>query len=240
MKNTQHIFEREGAKFLLPEEALKRKLNSVKAFVFDWDGVFNNGQKEANGSSVFNEVDSMGTNLLRFSYFLAHGHLPYTVVISGEKNKASFFFCKREHFTSNYFKIAHKITAIEHFCSAYNLKPENIAYVFDDVLDLSIAQICGIRCFIPRKANPLFNQYVTEQQLADYMTAHEGGNFAVREITEMLMGIYGNYTTAITERMNYSAVYSQYIQQRNAGLTSFFTRNEQGQLQAFEYQEETR
>ena len=79
---------------------------NIKAFIFDWDGVFNNGQKNANSSSNFNETDSMGTNLLRYSYFLTNGVLPITAVISGEKNEAAFYFCERECFKFSFFKIS--------------------------------------------------------------------------------------------------------------------------------------
>src|SRR5690606_10938202 len=77
-------------------ELLREKLSGVKAFVFDWDGVFNDGMKDEKGSSRFSEVDSMGTNLLRFNHFLRSGELPITAIISGEKNQAAFTLAERE------------------------------------------------------------------------------------------------------------------------------------------------
>ncbi len=223
-KNIQSIYEGIGGKFLSPERLILQKLDHIKAFVFDWDGVFNNGQKDGGGSSNFNEIDSMGTNLLRFSYFIHHNALPVTAVISGEKNDTAFFFCKREHFQASYYKIAHKTDAIEHLCKEHGLSPKHIAYVFDDVLDLDVAKICGLRLFIKRMATPLFNSYVAENTLADYITAHESGNFAVREICELLIGFYNNYNKTISERVNYSPLYKTYIEQRNQLPTAYFTR----------------
>ena len=55
----------EGASGISPD-----RLDKIKAFVFDWDGVFNNGAKDSEGASPFNEVDAMGTNLLRFNHHL--------------------------------------------------------------------------------------------------------------------------------------------------------------------------
>ncbi len=225
VKNIQSIFEKSGGKFLLSDRKILQKLDHIKAFIFDWDGVFNNAQKDAGGSSNFNEADSMGTNLLRFGYFLQHGRLPLTAIISGEKNETAFYFCTREHFTSSYYKIANKIDAIHHFCQQHNISPKEIAYVFDDVLDLCVAEVCGIRILIKRNANPLFTNYVIENNLADYITAHESGNFAVREVCELLMGLYNNYDKIISERTRYSAVYKEYIEKRNCIETTFFTRN---------------
>jgi 3-deoxy-D-manno-octulosonate 8-phosphate phosphatase (KDO 8-P phosphatase) len=224
MKSVHHIFEENGGIFPTNAYEFADKLKHIKAYVFDWDGVFNNSQKEANNSSNFNEADSMGTNLLRFGYFLEHGKLPITAIISGEKNQSAFYLSNREHFTANYFKVADKISALQHLCKEYTLKPEEIVYTFDDVLDLSIAKVCGIRILIHRKANPLFQNYVLENRLADYITSQESGNFALRETCELLMGLSGKYDEIIRERVNYSPLYKEYVAKKNDVETAFFTK----------------
>ena len=224
LKNIQSLFEKNGGKFIISEIKILQNLDHIKAFIFDWDGVFNNAQKNAGGSSNFNEVDSMGTNLLRFSYYMQKKSLPLTAIISGEKNETAFYFCSREHFTSSYYKIANKVEAIHHFCNQNKITPKEIVYVFDDVLDLSVAEICGIRILVKREANPLFTKYVTENNLADYITGHESGNYAVREVCEMLMGLNNNYDKIISERIKYSELYLEYIENRNAVETTFYTK----------------
>ena len=190
-------FENNGAKLLLSPTGFNIKLQSIKAFVFDWDGVFTDGSKDFELQSRFNEADSMGTNLLRFCFFLKHDKLPITAIISGENNKAAFTFVNRECFHANYFKVSNKIEAANHLCKTFNISLDQIAYVFDDVLDLSIAQCCGLRIFIPRKGNPLFNEYVIKNKLADYITASESGHYAVRETCEFLIGTYKLYDEVI-------------------------------------------
>ncbi|HWY12916.1 MAG TPA: phosphatase [Bacteroidia bacterium] len=216
-------FENNGGRFLVSESLLTSKLNHIKAFVFDWDGVFTNGEKDHELQSRFNEVDSMGTNMLRFSFFLEHKELPVTAIISGENNKTAFTFATRECFNANYFKIANKTDATKHLCETYGIVPNEIAYVFDDVLDLSIAKECGLRIFISRKSNPLFNEYVVKNKLADYITYSESGNFAVRESCELLMGVYNLHDEAITQRVNYSENYAGYIELRRAVKTKYHT-----------------
>ena len=216
-------FENNGGRFLVSESLLTSKLNHIKAFVFDWDGVFTNGEKDHELQSRFNEVDSMGTNMLRFSFFLEHKKLPITAVISGENNKAAFTFTTRECFNANYFKVANKTDATKHLCETHGILPAEIAYVFDDVLDLSIAKECGLRIFIQRKSNPLFNEYIIKNKLADYITYSESGHFAVRESCELLMGVYNLYDEAITQRINYSENYARYIELRRATKTKYHT-----------------
>jgi 3-deoxy-D-manno-octulosonate 8-phosphate phosphatase (KDO 8-P phosphatase) len=219
----ESIFTEIGGVFLVDTEQISLKLKGIKAFVFDWDGVFNNAVKNENKSSNFNEADSMGTNLLRFNYFLDNNKIPACAVISGEKNEMAFYFCEREHFSNSYYKISDKIIALEHFCKVNKIEKHEVCYMFDDVLDLSIAKVCGIRILINRKANPLFKNFVINNNLADYITAHESGNFAVREACEMLIGLTGNYNEVIENRTNFSATYKDYINQRQATSTTIFS-----------------
>lgn len=217
------VFSNIGGTFCTPALQLADKLKTIKAFVFDWDGVFNNAVKNENKSSNFNEADSMGTNLIRFNHYLLNDMLPNTAIISGEKNEMAFYFCQREHFDASYYKVPNKIIALQHFCQQHGIKPEEVCYMFDDVLDLGMAEVCGVRVLINRKANPLFKNYVVSNQLADYITAHESGNFAVREACEMIMGLSGTYNSIMQHRTAYSDTYAAYIMQRQARPTAFFT-----------------
>ena len=55
--------------FITDVAIIQQKLQQVKAFIFDWDGVFNDGRKDIQGNSGFSEIDSMGINMMRFSYY---------------------------------------------------------------------------------------------------------------------------------------------------------------------------
>lgn len=223
MSHLTQIFTQVGGDFILPEVSLIEKMKNIKAFVFDWDGVFTDGGKDYQLNSKFNEVDSMGTNLLRFSYYLNHKELPITAIISGEKNSSAFTFVERERFHSSYSKFSNKIDAANHLCSAHNIHISEIAYVFDDVLDLGLAEVCGLRIFIPRTSNPLFNEYVLKHHLADYETGNTSGQGAVREACELMIGLNGNYETVITERKNFSEVYTSYLNLRRATTPIYYT-----------------
>jgi 3-deoxy-D-manno-octulosonate 8-phosphate phosphatase (KDO 8-P phosphatase) len=228
MTEIENLFSVLGGRFITPVTEIQNKLEHIKAFVFDWDGVFNNGQKTSSGGSAFSEVDSMGTNLLRFSWFLKNGSLPYTAVLSGEKNETAFYFSQREGLHASFFKVPHKLEALKFICEKENLKPEEIAYFFDDVLDVPLAEVCGLRLLINQKANPLFINYCKKNNLVDYLTASPGGQFAVREATELLMGLHGNFDEVINGRKNNSETYQDYIQQRRQMVPDFFTLHDGG------------
>jgi 3-deoxy-D-manno-octulosonate 8-phosphate phosphatase (KDO 8-P phosphatase) len=223
MSHITQLFTEIGGQFITPEAEIIEKLKHIKAFVFDWDGVFTDGSKDYLFQSRFNEVDSMGVNLLRFSYYLHHKTIPTTAIISGEKNNAAFAFVDRERLHSAYSKFANKLEAAKHLCEKFNLQFNEICYVFDDVLDLSLAEVCGLRIFISRNANPLFNEYVIKNFLVDYATGAASGQLPVREVCELLIGLNGNYNEVITERKKISETYSNYLTLRKATVPIYYT-----------------
>lgn len=223
MSNLTHLFTKIGGQFITPEAELIEKLKQIKAFVFDWDGVFTDVYKDYLMQSRFSEADSMGVNLLRFSYYLNHKTIPITAIISGEKNNTAFMFVNRECLHASYSKFANKSEASKHLCDAYNLQPSEICFVFDDVLDLSLAEVCGVRIFVQRKANPLLNEYVIKYGFSDYVTGASSGESAVREVCELLIGLNGNYNEVVTERKNFSETYSNYLALRKTIAPVYYT-----------------
>lgn len=224
MIDIEKTFTALGGQFVTPAVALTEKLRAVKAVVFDWDGVFNDGIKTEAGSSSFSEVDSMGTNLLRFGFWLHHGgQLPVAAVITGVTNGLADALVGREHFHACYSQAKHKVDVLAHLLEKHNLAPNEVAFFFDDALDLSVAEIVGVRIMVRRQANPLFTNYVVTNGLADYVTGSQSGQFAVREGCELILGLLCQFDTVMAERLRYKPVYDQYYQQRQAIEPSYWT-----------------
>jgi 3-deoxy-D-manno-octulosonate 8-phosphate phosphatase (KDO 8-P phosphatase) len=213
--NIEEAFIKQGAVFLSSVEEIAAKLNDVHCFVFDWDGVFNNGVKANPSGSPFSEPDSMGLNMLRFSHWLKFGKLPITAIITGENNLTAIDFAKREHLNAVFLNSKNKRKTLTHLADIHALKTEQIAFVFDDILDLNAAQISRLSFCVRRDASPLFNAFVADNELCDYVSGQEGGKHAIREITELIIGLYGNYDETVLNRMEYIGKYEQYIALRN-------------------------
>ena len=210
---------------------LKQKLRQVKAFIFDWDGVFNNGQKNIAGDSGFSEIDSMGINMMRFCHTLQNKQLPVTAIITGENNKLAFSFAERENFNAVYYKMANKEKALMHLCERYKLSPADIMFVYDDVLDLAAAKLAGVKFMIGRTCNPLLIKYATENRMVDYITKHDGSSNALREVSEMVMTFSNNYNLTIEHRIRFSEVYQSYIKQRQTVTPELFTLKDNAIIQ---------
>jgi 3-deoxy-D-manno-octulosonate 8-phosphate phosphatase (KDO 8-P phosphatase) len=218
--NLEKIFK---GKFLTSPLNILAKLEKIKVYIFDWDGVFNNGQKDENNTSLFNEIDAMGVNLLRFNHFKRKGSMPVFGIITGERNSASHTFSDREHIDFVYYKIKHKSIALEHLCKKHNVTPDEISFVFDDVLDLDVAKKVGVRMMVSRPANPLLIKYAEKTQLMDYLTANDGNNHALREVVELLIGLTGIYEETLSDRIAYNDTYRKFITMRNSLPTEYYT-----------------
>jgi 3-deoxy-D-manno-octulosonate 8-phosphate phosphatase (KDO 8-P phosphatase) len=194
-------------------------MRTIRGFVSDWDGVFNQGAKGEGAESTYSEPDSMGTNLLRYALWRQNGALPIAALITGEDNPAARGFAQREHFQAVYNGARNKTAAIEALCAAHNLSSEELVCVFDDVNDLGMSFGCGIRVLVRRDASPLLHDYVTRQHLCDYITAHSPERNAVREVCELLLGLLGSFDAVVASRVAWDDEYARYFAARQAVTT---------------------
>ncbi|MBN2616538.1 MAG: hypothetical protein JXR71_12670 [Bacteroidales bacterium] len=229
MYEIQELFEGQGGEFISSPSFIQEKLKKIKAYIFDWDGVFNSGTKGKSRSSHYSEIDAMGTNMLRFGYWLGNNKaLPIVSIITGESNSSAIYLAEREHFNHIYFNFKNKAVAFEHLIKTYNLGPEEVAFCFDDILDLSITKQCGLRFMVGRKGSPLFHKYGIEKGHVDYISGQQGGNFAIREISELILGLSNQYDHALDERIAFGVHYAEYLKQRNSQDVKKFEFQEEG------------
>ncbi len=204
-----------GTRLIATREELLAKCEGIKAVLFDWDGVFNNGFKDLEGGSPFSEVDSMGVNLLRFALWLKNGEkLPAAGIITGQHNAHAERFAQRERMHGCYMGYANKPEAFDAFLATNGLHASEVAFFFDDVLDLPVAERCGLRVLIGRKASPWFEGACMGK--VDVITACDGGHHGLREACELLIVASARADEVLEHRVRYSEVYQRYLAQRQA------------------------
>lgn len=218
----ESLFGGLGASFLLSGDEIQRRLEGVRAFVFDWDGVFNRGEKGEASASTFSEPDSMGSNMLRYAYWRARGQLPICAVVSGAHNATAKSFARREHFDAVYCGVRDKATAFDSLAAVNSLGRDEMVYVFDDANDFSVARDCALRFLVRRDASPLLREYAVTNGLVDYVTAAKSGEYAVREVAELLLGMLGGYPDVFESRQRNDSRYQEYFSARQCVRTSEF------------------
>lgn len=221
-----------GGQFIRSAFDIQQRLRQVHALVFDWDGVFNDGGKGRLAQSNFTEIDTLGVHLLRYGLYRATGHLPAIAIISGQENPSALHLAQRDHYTAVYSHSRDKAKALRHFCDQQNITPGQTAYFFDDLLDLPAAREAGLRFAVGRLANPLLLDYIEHHHLADYISACQGQEHAVREFCELLLGILGEYDTVLESRLAADEKHREYAQLRNGVATSFY-KDQEGSLSAY-------
>lgn len=209
-------FTTHGLRTTAPEPELLRRLARTKAVLFDWDGVFNDGFKDAEGGSPFSEVGSMGVNLLRFAFWLRNGHLPKAAVITGQHNPFAERFAQRERLHGVYMGFTNKPEAFDAFLAKHDLQADEVAYFFDDVLDLPVAARCGLRVMIGSPVTAWLAEQAIARGEVDLVTANSGGNNGLREATDAVIALLGNGAEVIDHRVNYSETYQRYLTERQA------------------------
>ncbi|GIV27170.1 MAG: hypothetical protein KatS3mg027_0984 [Bacteroidia bacterium] len=77
--------------------------------------------------------------------------------------------------------------------------------------------------YVQKPSAVLFNEYVLKNNLADYVSFSDGSKNAVREITELLIGVYDNFEEVLKHRIEFSAVYKNYLSSKRQIKTENFT-----------------
>lgn len=210
------VFAELGTRFLRPPDVLQQQFGKIRAVIFDWDGVFNDGWKDLEGGSPFSEVDSMGVNLLRFALWQREQKMPASAIITGQLNPFALRFAEREKFDGVYMGFSNKPEAFDAFLAAHGLDASEVAFFFDDVLDLPVARQCGLRILIRRRNSPLLENFIVACNDADVLTHFSGGEHGLREACELLIGLSGRANETLEHRIRFSELYQSYLKERAA------------------------
>jgi 3-deoxy-D-manno-octulosonate 8-phosphate phosphatase (KDO 8-P phosphatase) len=88
--------------------------------------------------------------------------------------------------------IANKLSVFHEILEKENLRPEQVAYVGDDVIDLPVMRKCGLAIAVRNAREEVKDE-------SHYITDHEGGRGAVRDAVEFVLRSQGKLEAAIAE-----------------------------------------
>lgn len=161
-------------------------LKNVTTFIFDYDGVMTDGTvyMDSNGDPLrtSNVKDGYALQLAsKLGYHLA--------VISGAvvTNITKRLNMLGVH--DVYTGIPDKVVKLEEYMAQYDLKPEQIVYVGDDIPDLRVMRRVGVAA-CPADAAPEI------RQICHFVSERPGGKGCVRDIIEQTLKVQGKWMTA--------------------------------------------
>ncbi|NNF74550.1 MAG: HAD-IIIA family hydrolase [Flavobacteriaceae bacterium] len=167
----------------MEEKSYKEYLKNITTFVFDIDGVLTDG-------NVI--VTTKGRLLRRMN--IKDGYALKTAVdsgfnvciISGGSNEGVRTRLRGLGVTNIYLGISDKTEQLEEFFDIYDINPENVLYMGDDIPDLYVMQKVGLPC-CPQDAAPEI------KAISKYVSHRNGGKGAARDVIEQVMKVQGKW-----------------------------------------------
>ena len=165
----------------------KALLPNITTFIFDVDGVLTNGKVLITSQGeMYREMDTKDGYALKCA--LVQGYR--VCIISGGTNEGVRNRLKALGVYDIYLGAHHKQEPFQDLMNSYDLKPEEILYMGDDVPDIVVMeQVAVAAC--PQDA-------VSDvKEIANYVSHKKGGEGCVREIIEQTLRVQGKWLTNI-------------------------------------------
>ncbi len=167
--------------------SLKARLKKVKFLLLDVDGVLTDGRiiydSKGYDSKFFDVHDGLGVYLL--------GRMGIkTILITAKGSKSIPPRARDMRAEAVYENILPKTKVLDKILKKYRLRCEEVCFVGDDFVDLSVMERVGVP-IAPR------NAAAEVKKLAAAVTRKEGGRGAVREVAEMILKSKGLWEKAL-------------------------------------------
>ena len=159
---------------------LREKLRNVKMLALDFDGVFTDNRvffsENGEESVICSRADSLGIRMLKEKRKDIH-----IIVISKEKNKIVLVRSEKLGIDS-LSGIDNKLMSLKQVAASKGISLKDVAYIGNDMNDLECVKAAGIGIAVADAVPQILSA-------ADYVTKSKGGLGAIREITDMLIGL---------------------------------------------------
>lgn len=164
-------------------KSYKEIMNSVTTFIFDIDGVLTDGSIHIapNGEMLRNMN-------IRDGYAMkAAIENGYTVcIISGGLNEGVRIRLRNLGITDIYLGVSDKVEVFNEFTDIYNIVPEQVLYMGDDIPDFHVMKLVGLPT-CPQDAAPEI------KGISKYISHKYGGTGCVRDVIEQVMKAQGKW-----------------------------------------------
>lgn len=167
------------------EKSYKEYLSQIKTFIFDVDGVLTDGSIQ-----IGTDGELLRTMDIKDGYALKHAiKQGFTVaVISGGKNEGVRVRLRNLGLTDIYLGCEDKTEQMEEFFEIYDIDPQTVLYMGDDIPDLYVMEKVGLPC-CPQDAAPEI------KEISRYVSHKKGGRGCVRDVIEQVLKVQGKWRT---------------------------------------------
>jgi 3-deoxy-D-manno-octulosonate 8-phosphate phosphatase (KDO 8-P phosphatase) len=154
-------------------------MNDLKLIVMDIDGTLTDGKiyYSDNGNKLksFNVKDGLGIGRLISSGI-------NVIWITGREDKCSIYRAEELGIKEVYVGVKDKKQTLDNVLENHQLCYSMVGYIGDDLNDLEAMKCCKYKFAVKNACDQIL-------EIADYVSEHEGGNGAVRDIIDYIMSI---------------------------------------------------
>lgn len=167
----------------MEDKSYKVYLNHITTFIFDVDGVLTDGTV-----TITTNGELMRTMNTKDGYALKTAvDAGYKVcIISGGTNEGVRLRLRGLGITDIYLGAHNKVEQLEEYLDIYNIKPENVLFMGDDIPDYQVMKMVGLPC-CPQDSVPEI------KNISKYVSHKNGGKGAVRDVIEQVMKVQGKW-----------------------------------------------
>ncbi|MDA9365432.1 HAD-IIIA family hydrolase [Flavobacteriaceae bacterium] len=161
----------------------KTLLPNIKTFIFDVDGVLTDGKiLITNEGELLRSFDTKDGYAMKCA--LVQGYK--IAIITGGRNQGVEERFKELGVYDIYMGAHHKLDAFQDLLDNYDLDPETILYIGDDVPDIPVMEKVGLGCCPADAVSDV-------KAMADYVSHKNGGEGCVRELIEQVLRVQGKW-----------------------------------------------
>ena len=165
----------------------KHLLPKIKTFIFDVDGVLTDGKILINSDGeLLRSFDTKDGYAMKCA--LVKGFK--IAIITGGRNEAVRERFKELGVIDIYLGAHNKLDAYQDLMDNYDLNPEEILYIGDDIPDIPVMEKVGLGCCPADAASDV-------KAMADYVSHKKGGEGCVRELIEQVLRVQGKWSLDI-------------------------------------------
>ena len=164
-------------------KSYKEIMNDITTFILGVDGVLTDSSVHITPKGEMLRVMNIRDGFA-MKAALESGY--NVCIISGGNNEGVRIRLRNLGITDIYLGSPDKVETFKEYCEIYNIKPEQVLYMGDDIPDYHVMQLVGLPT-CPQDSSPEI------KAISNYISHKNGGKGAVRDVIEQVMKVQGKW-----------------------------------------------
>lgn len=164
-------------------KSYKEIMNDITTFIFDVDGVLTDSSVHVTPTGEMLRIMNIRDG---FAMKAAIDSGYHVCIISGGSNEGVRIRLRNLGITDIHLAAPDKVETFKEYIERYNIKPEQVLYMGDDIPDYHVMKLVGLPA-CPQDASPEI------KAISKYISHKNGGRGAVRDAIEQVMKVQGKW-----------------------------------------------